>query len=348
MSHKSHNDESLRDLIVSQLSRSSQLLIDRDAFATAIVNRIQGWKQLDQDVATRQKTYKCTLALSQKLAREIDAVTSRLEKMGARIDPKTGKRISGLPIDAALLGACWRAADPLVAWQELYQLEKSSGRPRELPGTFAARLLSLFRGAGLSRFLIDDLFEALSGRHGLPSLKVSTVKQRRHRDRKRGFQQHKLVWDRLLVGLNERDARMRSAREAENRLRWGKRRELLPALPHYGDVLTPAVLFSMDTGLRHEEVATIRWQDVDFERKLLTVDASPHKPRQQFPLTPRSIEILQRWREHIPAVRQPAKIFPFDDDDLDTKWNALLEQIGSTHLQWEDLATYWYLVPDPV
>lgn len=347
MSHKSHSTESLRDLIVSQLSRSNRLLIDRDAFATAIVDRIEGWKQLDQDVATRQKTYKCTIALSQKLAREIDAVTSRLEKMGARIDPKTGKRISGLPIDAALLSACWRAADPLVAWQELYQLEKGRGRPRELPGTLAARLLSLFRGAGLSRFLIDDLFEALSGRHGLPTLKVSTVKQRRHRDRKRGLQQHKLVWNRLLTGLNERDARMRSAREAENRLRWGQRRELLPALPHYGDVLTPAVLFSMNTGLRHGELAATRWQDVDFERKRLTVDASPYTPRPQFPLTQRSIEILQRWREHIPAVRQLAKIFPLDDD-LDTKWNALLEQIGSTHLQWEDLATYWYLVPDPV
>jgi integrase len=41
---------------------------------------------------------------------------------------------------------------------------------------------------------------------------------------------------------------------------------------HFGDHLTPAVLLSMNTGLRRGELLKLRWLSIDFGRRLLTVD----------------------------------------------------------------------------
>ena len=49
-------------------------------------------------------------------------------------------------------------------------------------------------------------------------------------------------------------------------------RRLVPALTHFGDHLTPAVLLSMNTGLRRGEVLELRWACVDFNPRLLTVE----------------------------------------------------------------------------
>ena len=41
---------------------------------------------------------------------------------------------------------------------------------------------------------------------------------------------------------------------------------------HFVDYLTPAVLLSMNTGLRRGEVLKLRWSSIDFTRRLLTLD----------------------------------------------------------------------------
>jgi integrase len=70
-------------------------------------------------------------------------------------------------------------------------------------------------------------------------------------------------------------------------------------LPHFGDHLTPAVLLSMNTGLRRGEVLKLRWTSVDFNRRLLTVEGGNAKNRQtrHVPLNEEAISTLRRWRE---------------------------------------------------
>src|SRR5258708_28000053 len=77
---------------------------------------------------------------------------------------------------------------------------------------------------------------------------------------------------RLRETLRVRDAKMRSDRESANVWRRERNRELLPTLLHYGDHLTPAVVLSMNTGLRRGELLKLRWRSVDFARRLLTVE----------------------------------------------------------------------------
>lgn len=82
---------------------------------------------------------------------------------------------------------------------------------------------------------------------------------------------------RLRAALKRRDGYMIAARESGNRWRKERDQELLPALPKdgYGDHLTPVVLLAMNTGLRKGELLSLLWEDVDLERRVLTVRRPP-------------------------------------------------------------------------
>jgi integrase len=60
--------------------------------------------------------------------------------------------------------------------------------------------------------------------------------------------------------MQARDAQMRSACDSPNLWRQVRNLQPLPSLPHYGDHVTPAVLLSMNTGLRRGELLKLRWR----------------------------------------------------------------------------------------
>jgi len=66
-----------------------------------------------------------------------------------------------------------------------------------------------------------------------------------------------------------RDAEMREARESASAWKKERETEFLPSLPYFGDHLTPAVLLSMNTGLRRGEILALRWEFIDFDRRSL-------------------------------------------------------------------------------
>jgi len=104
---------------------------------------------------------------------------------------------------------------------------------------------------------------------------------------------------RLRDALKARDEEMQNRRTAANERRQKRHKELLPRLTHFGDHLTPAVLLSMNTGLRRGEVLKLRWACVDFDRRLLTVEGRNAKNRQtrHVPLNEEAMSALRRWRE---------------------------------------------------
>jgi len=85
---------------------------------------------------------------------------------------------------------------------------------------------------------------------------------------------------RLRDALKARDEQMQNLRTLANERRQTRRERVLPPLTHFGDHLTPAVLLSMNTGLRRGEVLKLRWSSVDFSRRLLTVEGGSAKNRQ--------------------------------------------------------------------
>jgi integrase len=67
---------------------------------------------------------------------------------------------------------------------------------------------------------------------------------------------------RLPDALMERDLEMWNRRTLANSRRQRRHERVLPPLTHFGDHLTPAVLLSMNTGLRRGEVLKLRWGSV--------------------------------------------------------------------------------------
>ncbi len=140
---------------------------------------------------------------------------------------------------------------------------------------------------------------------------------------------------RLREALSERDAEMRAARESANRWRRARNQDSLPTLPHYGDHLTPAVVLSMNTGMRRGELLSLKWAAVDMKGKQLTVEGSTAKNMQtrHIPLNDEALEVLKNWKEQVSDTERVISI----DTGFKTAWAALLERAKITKFRWHDL-----------
>ena len=140
---------------------------------------------------------------------------------------------------------------------------------------------------------------------------------------------------RLRNTLQERDLEMRAARQSANVRRQERDEDPLPFLPHFGDHLTVAVLLSMNTGLRRGELLKLRWQSIDFNRQLLTVEGPDSKTRQtrHVPLNSEAMSVLRRWREQ---VRGGTRVFAVTTS-FKTAWLHVLKRARITSFRWHDL-----------
>jgi integrase len=140
---------------------------------------------------------------------------------------------------------------------------------------------------------------------------------------------------RLREALSERDAEMRGARESANRWRIERKHDPLPPLPFFGDRLTPAVLLSMNTGMRRGELLALRWANVDIKGRQITIEGSTAKAGQtrHIPLNDEALDVLKRWREQAPAGE---RLFPIDTG-FKTAWAKLLARAHITAFRWHDL-----------
>jgi integrase len=84
---------------------------------------------------------------------------------------------------------------------------------------------------------------------------------------------------RLRTALQSRDEAMKCIRATTNDQRQKRDQPLLAPLAHFGDQLTAAVVLTMNTGLRRGELLKLRWAQVDFDRRLLTVEGRNAKSR---------------------------------------------------------------------
>jgi integrase len=140
---------------------------------------------------------------------------------------------------------------------------------------------------------------------------------------------------RLRAALETRDQQMRKARTSANAWRRERKQEELPALPHYGDHLTPAVLLSLNTGMRRGELLALRWDAVDFKAKQLTIEGSTAKNLQtrHLPLNSEAISTLKAWREQAPDSE---RVFPIDTG-FKSAWAPLLVRAKVSNFRWHDL-----------
>lgn len=131
---------------------------------------------------------------------------------------------------------------------------------------------------------------------------------------------------RLRAMLADRDQQLIAARQSGNAHLHSRGKPALPELPHFGDHLTPAVLLSINTGLRMGETRRLRWDWIDLERRWLTVDGAHAKTHQtrHVPLNEEAHRILSNWREQAGLGKQVFQVATC----FKTAWGHLLERAG--------------------
>lgn len=141
---------------------------------------------------------------------------------------------------------------------------------------------------------------------------------------------------RLRTALKRRDGYMIAARISGNRWREEFGKPLMPVLPAdgFGDHLTPIVLLAMNTGLRRGELMSLTWDDVDLQRRVLTVRRERAKSGKQrhIPLNAEALAVLQQWKGQTGGEGRLFRV-----NDPKKAWEGLLEAAGITGFRFHDL-----------
>lgn len=148
----------------------------------------------------------------------------------------------------------------------------------------------------------------------------------------------------LHKALDEREQVMKDARNRHNE--WLAKRGYHPgeaiAPSSFADHLKPAVLLSLHTGLRRGELFQLKWENVDLERKNLTVTGETSRKSgktRHIPLNDSALAVLKRWKKQrsavSPYVFHDAQGRPFEG--VETSFRGILNKAGITNFRWHDL-----------
>ncbi len=103
---------------------------------------------------------------------------------------------------------------------------------------------------------------------------------------------------RLRVALLERQEKQRVDRLQYNKWLAQRDREALPELTeHFTDYLMPIVLLAINTGMRRGEIFSLKWSNVNFSGRLLTVEGGNAKSgmTRHIPLNDEAFAALNAW-----------------------------------------------------
>jgi integrase len=106
----------------------------------------------------------------------------------------------------------------------------------------------------------------------------------------------------LVAALEAREARKRAERASANVWRAARGYPLMENLEgRYVDVLLPAVLISLNTGLRRQELFLLTWESVSLKKNELTVVGATAKTAQTrvVPLNGTVLDVLRRWQMQV-------------------------------------------------
>lgn len=140
---------------------------------------------------------------------------------------------------------------------------------------------------------------------------------------------------RLRTVLAERDNEGKTERTSANAWRRERGKECLPELVHFADHLTPAVILSINTGIRRGELLSLKWMDIDTHQKLLTIHGSSAKTgdTRHVPLNSEALQVIENWREQ---SQDGDRVFPIATS-FKSAWAGLLKRARIARFRWHDL-----------
>jgi integrase len=124
---------------------------------------------------------------------------------------------------------------------------------------------------------------------------VERAKVDRHKQDVRALSTEEKV--QLVEALRARDGKKREQRASANGWRTERGYALKPTIGEFADALTPAVIVSLETGLRRGELFALEWPMVDLREKTLRVAGAGAKTYEtrDVPLNTLALDTLQAW-----------------------------------------------------
>jgi integrase len=164
----------------------------------------------------------------------------------------------------------------------------------------------------------------------------SSVKVRYLSDEERG---------RLIAALDTREKRIRDARLSHNEWLTEREREAKAELHgKFADYLKPMVLLSLYSGLRRGSLFGLKWSDIDFFTKTMTIRPDNDKPEKtlQLPMNSVVVETLTAWKEQNAPVEDEALVFPSpvsggELNNVKKSWANLLKEAQIVNFRWHDM-----------
>ena len=150
---------------------------------------------------------------------------------------------------------------------------------------------------------------------------------------------------RLMAALDVREERIRTERKSHNEWSAQRGQTGMPELNgKFADYLKPMVLISLYSGLRQGTVFGLKWNDIDFFTKTMTVRPDNNKPEKtlQLPMNSVVVETLTAWKEQNSPVKDDALIFPSPVsgealDNVRKSWGTLLKDAKIENFRWHDM-----------
>jgi integrase len=150
----------------------------------------------------------------------------------------------------------------------------------------------------------------------------------------------------LYTALEARDSKRRAQRTSANQWRTDRGYELKPAIGRFADVLTPAVITSLETGLRRNELFSLRWPSVDLDQREIHVEGPTAKSFQTrtIPLNQLAYRALRDWWLQ---NRQPKRgyVMTLDGQKMDhmkKSYHAALKVAGIERVNPRGLRVNWH------
>lgn len=139
-----------------------------------------------------------------------------------------------------------------------------------------------------------------------------------------------------------REVKIKAERNKANQWRRERGYELFPDLDQYqfADHLRPMILLSINTGLRRGELFSLRWENVSFDRAMLTIEGTYAKSgkTRHIPLNSEALHVLKSWR---PQINNSDLLFPNKDgnpfDTVKKSWGNLIKSAKIKNFRWHDL-----------
>lgn len=148
---------------------------------------------------------------------------------------------------------------------------------------------------------------------------------------------------RLQTALVARNEELKASRESGNTFRAQRGYPLLPDLIQhtYADRMEPLVILSLKTGMRRGEAFDLRWEDVNFVNKVITVkgEIAKSSKTRHIPLSPTALDTLNAWKDQSASLE--GRVFPASDgkrlNNVNKSWASILKKAKITNFRWHDM-----------